>query len=111
MPIYQTKCYKCGAETEIYRSVANRENTDTCCGEKMSLVITAPMVMSDIQPYRSMIDGSLITSRSQHRAHLKANGCVEVGNEPMKAKKPSWVDDKRQKESLRREIAARLDTI
>jgi hypothetical protein len=111
MPIYQTKCYKCGAETEIYRSVANREDTDACCGEKMSLVITAPMVMSDIQPYRSMIDGSLITSRSQHRAHLKAHGCVEVGNEPMAPKKPSWVDDKRQKESLRREIAARLDTI
>lgn len=41
----------------------------------------APMVMNDIQPYQSMIDGSIITSRSQHRAHLKAHGCIEVGNE------------------------------
>lgn len=38
-------------------------------------------VMPDIQPYRSMIDGSMVTSRSVHRAHLKAHGCVEVGNE------------------------------
>lgn len=38
-------------------------------------------VMPDIQPYQSMIDGSMISSRSQHRAHLKAHGCIEVGNE------------------------------
>jgi hypothetical protein len=37
--------------------------------------------MPDIQPYRSQIDGSMITSRSQHRAHLKAHGCIEIGNE------------------------------
>jgi len=38
-------------------------------------------VMPDIQPYTSMVDGSLITSRSQHRAHLKQHNCVEVGND------------------------------
>ena len=41
----------------------------------------APMVMKDIQPYQSMIDGSEITSRSRHREHLREHGCVEVGNE------------------------------
>lgn len=40
-----------------------------------------PFVMGDIQPYRSMVDGSLIGSRSTHRAHLKAHGMIEVGNE------------------------------
>lgn len=40
-----------------------------------------PYVWDDIQPYRSQIDGSLIGSRSTHRSHLKAHGCVEVGNE------------------------------
>lgn len=39
------------------------------------------LVMPDIQPYTSMIDGSVITSRSKHRAHLRANNCIEVGNE------------------------------
>jgi hypothetical protein len=39
-------------------------------------------VMPDIQPYRSMIDGREITSRSRHREHLRAHGCIEVGNDP-----------------------------
>lgn len=38
-------------------------------------------VMPDIQPYKSMIDGREITSRSRHREHLKAHGCIEIGNE------------------------------
>lgn len=42
-------------------------------------------VMPDIAPYKSMIDGRMITSRSQHRRHLKANNCIEIGNEdPLK---------------------------
>ena len=41
----------------------------------------APMVMGDIKPYRSMIDGSEIKGRAQHRSHLRQHGCVEVGNE------------------------------
>ena len=42
---------------------------------------SGPMLMKDIQPYRSMADGSIITSRSKHREHLKAHNCIEVGNE------------------------------
>lgn len=38
-------------------------------------------IMPDIQPYQSMIDGSIISSRSKHRAHLKQHGCIEVGND------------------------------
>ena len=38
-------------------------------------------VMKDIDPYVSQIDGSVITSRSKHRAHLKQHGCIEVGND------------------------------
>jgi hypothetical protein len=40
-------------------------------------------IQDDIKPYKSMIDGSTISSRSQHRRHLKRNGCIEVGNETM----------------------------
>ena len=40
-----------------------------------------PIIQGDIQPYQSMIDGTLITSRSKHREHLKVHGCVEVGND------------------------------
>jgi len=67
-------------------------------------------VISDIQPYISQIDGSVISSRSQHRDHLKANGCVEVGNEKMNSRKESWIENKQNKDALRREISARLDS-
>lgn len=43
--------------------------------------VASVMVMPDIAPYRSMIDGSEIGSRSTHREHLTAHGCVEVGND------------------------------
>lgn len=46
-------------------------------------------VMADIQPYKSMIDGSMIGSRSVHRDHLRAHGCIEVGNEKMESKPPA----------------------
>ena len=45
-------------------------------------------VMPDIKPYRSMIDGKEITSRSRHREHLRAHGCVEVGNDSSLWRKP-----------------------
>lgn len=41
----------------------------------------APMVIPDIQPYKSMATGEMITSRSRHREHLRQHGLVEVGNE------------------------------
>ena len=39
------------------------------------------MVQPDIAPYKSMITGEMITSRSQHREHLRKHNCVEVGND------------------------------
>lgn len=48
-------------------------------------------VMDDLKPYKSMVDGRIITSRSEHRRHLKAAGCIEVGNEdPHKHVKKKW---------------------
>jgi len=40
-------------------------------------------IMLDIQPYKSMVDGSMITSRSKHREHLRQHNCIEIGNETM----------------------------
>lgn len=65
---------------------------------------SAPAIMPDIQPYRSMIDGSMITSRSQHRAHLRAHGMVEVGNERVTNPKPTWTAAR----GLREELIARI---
>jgi hypothetical protein len=62
-----------------------------------------PMVMPDIQPYKSMIDGSMITSRSVHRDHLRQHGCIEVGNEKMETKLPPPKDTR--KEVMRAQLA------
>ncbi len=40
-----------------------------------------PYIISDIKDYPSVITGEMITSRSQHRAHLREHNCVEVGND------------------------------
>jgi len=56
----------------------------------------APMIMGDITPYQSMIDGSMIQSRSRHREHLRANGCIEVGNESMETKLTAPSNEKRR---------------
>ena len=55
-------------------------------------------VMPDIKPYKSMIDGSEITSRSRHREHLRAHNCFEIGNEtkylqPKPIKSPPGLKD------------------
>lgn len=109
MPVYGVKCDKCGKEDDIYRPLARFDELPECCGQVVSRVICAPTVIPDIQPYISQATGELIQSRSQHRDHLKAHGLVEVGNDDMTPKK-SFTEDKKQKEALRSEIAARLDT-
>ncbi|MSQ98127.1 MAG: hypothetical protein EXR85_02345 [Xanthomonadales bacterium] len=62
-----------------------------------------PQVMSDIQPYKSMADGSMITSRSQHREHLRRHNCFEVGNEKMETRLAAPVDTR--KEILREQLS------
>lgn len=79
--------------------------------ESLRVPPVAAQVISDITPYISQIDGSVISSRSKHKQHLKDHGCIEVGNESMEPRKTSWIENKSNKEALRREIAARLDSI
>ena len=69
------------------------------------------MIMPDIKPYQSMIDGSMITSRSEHRAHLKQHGCVEIGNEALKIaeRAPRGIPDaapQQRKELIRAQVDA-----
>lgn len=67
----------------------------------------APYVVGDIQPYKSMQTGEMITSRSHHRAHLKQHGLIEIGNEikaAMTKQKPK--DDR---EGRRRAIAEAIN--
>jgi len=111
MPIYAIRCPECGHAEDVYRTVAQMDDLPDHCGVKMRRMICAPMVVADIQPYKSMVTGEMITSRSQHRRHLVQHGVTEVGNEKMTHQKTPWLEQKKQKDDLRREIAARLDSI
>lgn len=65
-----------------------------------------PQVVRDIAPYRSMIDGSVIDGRKRHRDHLRAHGCVEVGNDTSHLRtKRSATPINGRKESLHRMLA------
>jgi putative FmdB family regulatory protein len=99
MPTYGFQCKNCGEEKEMFRSIAKmNDDLPECCGEVMERKIFASYVVADIQPYKAMaIDqrtGTVptITSLSEHREFLKANGLVEVGNEMPKPRKPQAID-------------------
>lgn len=65
-------------------------------------------VQPDITPYKSMIDGRMITSRSQHRRHLKANNCIEVGNDDPAKHLPKTTVDNSRLERLKWEVNQRM---
>lgn len=104
MPIYHIGCGVCGSEQDIYRPVDRYDDLPDCCGQKTVRLVTAPYVVADIQPYRSMIDGTMITSRSQHREHLKAHNCFEVGNETKYLKGKSEIEIPEESRQRRKEL-------
>lgn len=56
-------------------------------------------IIKDIDPYKSIIDGSIIGGRKQHRDMLRARNMVEVGNDkisknpPKRAPMPDAIPD------------------
>ena len=108
MPVWDVKCDKCGNVKEIFLRLSEMDDLPECCGETMKRQVCAPFVPQEFQPYRSQIDGRMITDRGEHRRHLKANGCIEVGNEKITPKRKE--STKQEKESLRMEISQRLET-
>lgn len=69
---------------------------------------TGPQIIRDIDPYQSMVDGSMIGSRSQHREHLKRHNCFEVGNEKMESK-PSAPQSNDRRIALHRQLGDMSD--
>lgn len=115
MPVYEIQCTKCGKHEDVYRRIADYDDLPDCCGEKMQRCLSAPSVIPDIQPYKSMATGEMITSRSQHRNHLKERGLVEIGDQheshTKQIEQRKQEKEKAESKKLRQEIAARLDTI
>jgi hypothetical protein len=82
MPIYALKCHACDHTEDVYRSIANIDHgLPQCHGQAMTRMLCKQFVMTDIQPYRSVVTGEQVSSRSAHREHLKRHRLVEIGNE------------------------------
>jgi len=67
-------------------------------------------IVPDIQPYRSMIDGSTIGSRSRHRDHLRAHGCIEIGNETQPVPAPIETP-KAQRDARKRALYGQFENL
>ena len=113
MPLYRIKCDACKREDDVYRSLATYDDLPECCGAAMHRVICAPMVIADLAPYQAVaVDKAtgkppLIEGRAQHRAFLRRNGYVEIGNEmPDMSKRPIEGDF-----NVRQELAAAVHEV
>lgn len=71
---------------EIYRW--DREKRELVKIEEFRRVSSGPVVVSDIAPYKNIIDGKEIGGRRQHRDFLRAHDVVEIGNEMPKRSTP-----------------------
>lgn len=107
MPLYDIECVQCGKQTDVFRKISNYNDLPECCGRPMVRMLSAPEVIADKTCYKSQKTGEMITSRTQHKNHLKQHGLIEVGNEKMPEKKPQE-PTKKDKLELRQQIAARL---
>jgi hypothetical protein len=93
---YKT-CPDCGEMHDKYAWPANHRLP----GE----VLCAPSVVSDAQPaVRSMANGKIYDSKSEMRKHYKADGMVEVGNDPARKRpfKRAPTDRKAIRDALRK---------
>ena len=89
MPLYEFKCSECEQYIEQFLPLSDYYNVPECCKKPMARQLSAPAaIIQDNTFYKSMITGEMITSRRQHRTHLKDHGCIEVGNEKIPEPKP-----------------------
>lgn len=66
-------------------------------------MVVAPMVIADIQPYRSMATGEMIEGRVKHKDHLRRHNLIEVGNDIQKPSEPKY-DATGLKETIARQV-------
>lgn len=83
--IYPYLCNECGQEYDRVCSLADyNANPDLICcvcGTLMGRVLTAPRVLlhtKPFEPFRSPVDGSIVSSRRELQEHNKRNNVVNT---------------------------------
>jgi hypothetical protein len=76
MPLYEFACDE--HRFTRFLPLARYAEEQICdCGKPATKLISAPMVIGDIPPYKSPVSGEIISSRSARREDLLRSGCVE----------------------------------
>lgn len=83
MPTYNSQCPECGITYEYQRSIAEYQLTPACssCGGATNKVIlSAPMgfVTGKFEPFKSQVDGSIITCQHDLKAHNERNNVTNL---------------------------------
>lgn len=109
MPKYDAKCNACGNIEEYSASWVERTTaTPICCSLPMLAMFPAPRLTSDVPEYRSVIDGTRISTRSQHRDHMAKHGVVEAGDTRPEPRKPTQISDNQMQENIAQDIKKAL---
>ncbi len=65
----------------------------------------APYVISDTMiPTKHMATGRVIDSKAKFRAETRASGCIEIGNEAVKARKSIPLDRGKRRDDIKKAI-------
>lgn len=79
-------------------------------GDAESNNISGPQVIRDINPYKSMVTGEVVSGRRAHRDHLKRHNCIEVGNDTSHMKPaPTQIDNSKRRAVLASLFADKSD--
>lgn len=62
------------------------------------------VIRDEMEPTRHMADGNHYTSKAKFRAATKAAGCYEIGNEPVRQRKPVPLNREKRREDIKRTI-------
>lgn len=78
MPLYSSRCEKCGKSETYFQTVSNRANTPICCETQMLKTLDTPMVgaMSFTGHKGFVADGKWIDSGADYKNFMKKNNYI-----------------------------------
>lgn len=82
---YDAICLKCSHTYEYFRPIADRAMVPECpkcrSGEVRKIILSAPVgfVTGKLEPFKSQIDGTIITTERELQEHNKRNNVCLLG--------------------------------
>lgn len=83
VPVYTSECKECGLRYTQSRSISNYRDTpkcEACFGPTYNVILGAPQVVvkGKFDPFRSMVDGSVISCQRDLEEHNKRNSVINL---------------------------------